>query len=403
MSTFGDAAAVPPELNHTLMIAGDLGASLVQAAAGYESVADMLIAELTQMGLNTSTTAMVGWLGPGGEMMQMSAAEFMAVCAAASAWIRVGQVQAAEVAAAHTAAVEMMIPSEACITNRVTQAGLVATNWFGQNTPAITGLEAQYEYFWVSNAQARTGFGGVVSTALATIGTPPPMSPTASNPAAALAAVGADAAQGGAQSAFQSGTHTMMAAAEAPAGAGGSAQNLMGSMGGQAGALFGQVGSAFGQVTSAGQSLPSMLGQGPSMMSGLLGPLSSSMTGLNGTPVGALAPGVTGAAVPSSLGALAGGGGGGGGLAGGASGLSSTFVRPANSFSSPSTPTLPGGWQSSSEPGAQTRPAASGGLYGAPPPVTGAAGGGPSAASPARALQVTARSGAAGREGQQRS
>ena len=36
------------------------------AAAGYESVADMLIAEMTAMGLNTSSTAMVGWQGPGG-------------------------------------------------------------------------------------------------------------------------------------------------------------------------------------------------------------------------------------------------------------------------------------------------------------------------------------------------
>ena len=401
MSTFGDAAAVPPEANHTLMIAGDLGASLVQAAAGYESVADMLIAEITAMGLNTSTTAMVGWLGPGGEMMQMSAAEFIAVCAAASAWIRVGQVHAAEVAAAHTAAVEMMIPAEACITNRVTQAGLVATNWFGQNTPAITGLEAQYQFFWLTNAKARSGYGAVVSTALAYISMPPPGSPTASDPAAALAAVGSDAAQGGAQSVFQSGAQTMMQTAQAPAGSAGSARDVMGSLGGQAGGLFGQVGSAFGQVSSAGQALPSMLGQGPSMMSGLLGPLSSSMTGFTGAPAEAIAPGAAGA-VPASLGAVSGGGGG-GGLAGAASGLSSTFVRPANSFSAPSAPTLPGGWQGSAEPGAPPRPAATGGLYGAPPVSAPAGGGAPSPATPARALQVTARSGAGGREERARS
>ena len=35
MSGFGDAAAVTPEINHTLMSTGDLGESLVQAAAGY--------------------------------------------------------------------------------------------------------------------------------------------------------------------------------------------------------------------------------------------------------------------------------------------------------------------------------------------------------------------------------
>ena len=115
MSAFGDAAAVPPEVNYTVMATGDLGASLVSAAAGYETVADMLMAEMTAMGLNTSTTAMVGWQGPGGVMMQMSAAEFMQTCAAASAWARIGQVQAAEVAAAHTTAVEAMIPAEVAL------------------------------------------------------------------------------------------------------------------------------------------------------------------------------------------------------------------------------------------------------------------------------------------------
>src|SRR5882757_215684 len=159
MSAFGDAAAVDPALNHILMSTGDLGASLTMAAAGYESVADMLMAELNAMGLNTSTTAMVGWRGAGGVMMQMSAAEFMTVCAAASAWVRIGQIQAAEVATAHTMAVESMIPAEACLTNRATQLGLIHTNFFGQNTPGIVGLESQYMEFWVQNATARTGYG----------------------------------------------------------------------------------------------------------------------------------------------------------------------------------------------------------------------------------------------------
>ena len=128
MSGFGDAAAVTPELNHAMMAAGDLGESLVQAAAGYESVADMLIAELTAMSLNTSTTAMVAWQGPGGAIYEMTAEQFCAVCGEASAWVRVGQIQAAEVAAAHTAALEMMIPAPACLANRASQAGLVASN-----------------------------------------------------------------------------------------------------------------------------------------------------------------------------------------------------------------------------------------------------------------------------------
>jgi len=408
MSVFGDAAAVTPEFNHTLMVAGDLGESLVQAAAGYESVADMLIAELTAMGLNTSTTAMVAWQGPGGVIMEMTAAEFMAVCAAASAWIRVGQIQAAEVAAAHTAAVETMIPAAVCLTNRSTQAGLVATNWIGQNTPAIIGLEAQYGDFWVTNATARTGYGSVVSTALGALAEPPPLAPMASDPAASAAGVAQAAAQTGGQDVLQVSAQTMTQTANAPASdvmsGGGSAGSIMSSMAGEAGGLFGEAGSAFGQITSAGQQFPSMLAQAPSLFSGMLGPLMSGANG--GIPAGAIAPEVAGAlAAPASVGGgLAGGGGG--GLVSAPSSLASTFVRPANSFSSPTVPTLPGGWQGNpeSEHESEARPAGmgGGGLYGAPAALGRDATGLESTEKSARTMQVTARSAAAGRGERQR-
>lgn len=399
MGDFGDAAAVPPEVNYTLMAAGDLGESLVQAAAGYESVADMLIAELTAMGLNTSTAAMVGWQGPAGVMMEMTAQEFMAVCAAASAWVRVGQIQAAEVAAAHTAMLESMIPAAVALTNRTTQAGLVASNFFGQNTPGIIALDGQYfGEFWVNNATARTGYGAVVSAALGVLGEPPPLAPMAPNPLGPALGVAQDAAQNATQGALQASAQTMTQAADAPArdamSAPGSAQSIMSSMGGQVGGLFGQVGSVFGQVTSAGQQFPSMLGQAPQMLSGMLGP----MSGLNGVPAGALGPEAAGAfSAPGALGGLAGGGGA-GGLVNGSSALSSTFVRPANSFSSPNAPTLPGGWQGNPEStaGSQTRPAGmgGGGLYGAPAPMGREATGVGSSEKSTRTMQVAARSAA---------
>jgi PPE-repeat protein len=400
MSAFGDAAAVTPEVNHTLMSTGDLGASLEAAVAGYESVADMLMAELTAMGLNTSTTAMVAWQGPGGVMMQMTAAEFMTVCAAASAWVRVGQVQAGEVAAAHTMAVESMIPAEVCLTNRATQLGLIHTNFFGQNTPGIFALEAQYGEFWVTNATARTGYGSVVTTALGALAEPGPFAPSAADPAGAAAAAAQDAAQTGAQGALQTSAKTMTQVADSPAkdamSGPGSAGGAMSSMMGQ----VGQLGSMFGQVSQVGQQLPQMLGQAPQMLSGMLGPLSS-MGGMNGASAGALAPEAAGAVGMPPIGglsALAGaGGGGGGGLASGPAALSSTFVRPASSFSSPNTPTLPGGWQGGEQPGGQpqARPAGmgGGGMYGAPPGM-GRDGHSESTEKSARTMQVTARPGA---------
>ena len=389
MSAFGDAGAVPPDVNHTLMIAGDLGASLVGAAAGYESVADMLIAELTAMGLTTSTTAMVGWQGPAGEMMQMSAAEFMEVCAAASAWIRIGQIQAAEVAAAHTAAVEQMIPAPVVWTNRTTQVGLVATNAFGQNTPAINVLDAQYVDFWVTNATSRTQYGAVVTTALGALSAPFPLSPTASNPLGPALGVAQDVGQTGGQSAFQAASKTMTTAADGQS----QPTSIMSSMAGQAGGLFGQVGSAFGQVTSAGQQLPSMLGQAPQLFSGMLGPLSS-MNGLNGAAAGGLGP--EAAAAGASMGGMGAAGGGGGGLLTGSSALSTSFVRPASSFSTPTAPTLPGGWPGSSATAGESSPrpagAGGGGLYGAPGPMSRETASGEQQ-RPGRTMQVTERPG----------
>jgi hypothetical protein len=142
--------------------------------------------------------------------------------------------------------------------------------------------------------------------------------------------------------------------------------------------------------------LPSMASQGPSAISGLLGPLTSGMGGMNAASAASLAPEAAGAsAVPGALGG-AGGLGGGGSLVSGSSAATS-FVRPASSFSPASAPTLPGGWQGGADKdgAVQTRQVGSGGLYGAPPP--GAMGRDSSSAEnekPTRTLQVTARQGA---------
>ncbi|WP_110796999.1 PPE domain-containing protein [Mycolicibacterium llatzerense] len=404
MGAWGDAAAMPPELNHTLLSTGDLGASLTTAAAGYESVADMLMAEITAMGINTSTTAMIGWQGAGGVAMQMSAADFMAVCAAASAWVRVGQAQAMEVTAAHTVAVQSMIPAEVCLTNRSTQAGLVASNILGQNTPAIVGLDAQYfGEFWVQNATARTGYGSVVTTAMAALSVPGPFSPTASNPATAAASIAQTAATEGGNTAMQASQKSAEQIANGPlrdaASAPSSAQGMMSSMGGQMSSMLGQLGGQFGQVTQMGQQLPQMLGQAPQMLSGMLGQF-----GQMGGPAAAVPAGLTpglGAPPVGALGGLPGGGIPGGGIPGGPSSVPTSFVRPAGSFNSPANPTLPGGWQGAAGSAAETRAAGmgGGGMYGAPPPMGRENGQSETAKSP-KTMQVAARPG--GSRGEQR-
>ena len=399
--TFADAAAFTPEINYQLMSSGDLGASLMAAAAAHQSLADMLIAEMIQMGFNTSSTAAVSWQGPGGQMMAMSAGEFITILEAASLWIQTASQQALEVVAAHQAAVTAMIPSEVSITNRVTQGGLVGTNFFGQNTPAINALDAQYAGFWINNAGQRSVYGSVVSMALGLLSTPAPLAPMAPNPAGPAVGVAEAAAQAGAQSGVQAAGQTMTTAADAPvaggAAAGTPAQSVMSSMIGSVGSLAGQAGSVFQPAMQVANAFPQLASQGPSLLSSMLGPLSGAMSGSGLTDAAAgLGPSAAGPAL-AGAGALAGGGGAGGGGLLSATAMGSTFVRPASSFSAPTAPTLPGGWQ---ETAAAVEPAAAqpsavggGGLYGAPAAL-GREGSASTEKAPPKTMQVTARSAA---------
>jgi PPE-repeat protein len=400
--TFADASAFTPEINYQLMTTGDLGASLMAAGAAHQSLADMLIAEMIQMGFNTSSTAAVSWQGPGGQMMAMSAGEFITILEAASIWIQTASQQALEVVSAHQAAVQAMIPSEVSITNRVTQGGLVGTNWFGQNTPGINALDAQYAGFWINNAGQRSVYGSVVAMALGLLSTPAPLSPTAPDPAGPAVGVAEAAAQAGAQSGLQAAGQTMTTAADAPVagGAAGSpAQSVMSSMLGSAGSLAGQAGSAVQPFMSVANAFPQLASQGPNLLSSMLGPLSGATSSFGATDAAAgLGPSAA-AAGPAlaGAGALAGGGGAGGSGLLSASAMGSTFVRPASSFSAPTAPKLPGGWQESTatvEPAA-TQPSAvgGGGLYGAPAAL-GQQGSASTEKSPPKTMQVTARSAA---------
>jgi PPE-repeat protein len=397
--TWADAAAFPPELNYTLLTTGDLGASLMGAGAAHQSLADMLLAEMIQMGFNTSSTAAVSWQGPGGQTMQMSAGEFISILEAASTWIQTASQQALEVVSAHQAAVQAMIPAQVSLTNRATQGTLVATNFMGFNTPAINVLDGQYGGFWINNAGQRSVFGSVVAMALGLLATPAPMSPASPNPAGPALGAAEAAGQAGIQGGLQMAGQTMTTAADAPV-AGGSAasstgQGMMGSMLGTVGSMAGQVGSAAQPLMTVAGAFPQLASQVPSLFSSMLGPLSSG-SGLGAADAAGLG---SVSAAPALAGALAGGGGAGGGGLLSAGGMASTFVRPASSFAEPAAPKLPGGWQGGGGGGAAEPVAAQpsgvggGGLCGAPAAM-GREGSAAMDKMPPKTMQVTARSAA---------
>jgi len=84
----------------------------------------------------SAVTPYVSWLG----------------AAAAQAEEAASQARAA--AAAFEAVFSMTVPPPVVAANRVLLAALTATNFFGQNTPAIAATEAQYVEMWAQDAAA---------------------------------------------------------------------------------------------------------------------------------------------------------------------------------------------------------------------------------------------------------
>lgn len=405
MTSFEDAAASPPELNFYQLTGGDMAASASAAMLAQQALSAAMSAELASLGVNTSSTAAIGWEGPGGAAMTLSAAQMMDVFALAIGWLEEGSAATAQIVEAHQTAAQSMIPGPVCDENRATYSALALTNWFGIHFAPMGALDASYfGEFWPHNATAVSVYQAVVAAAMAILSTPPPMSPSAADPAGALAGVAQAAAQTAGQSALQTSAQTMSATAEAPAAAGQGASGSMSS------AMQG-MSSMTSMPIQMASSLPQMLGQAPQLLGqvmqtgmGLLGPLTSGMgSAVPGDATGTLASSV--APAPGGAAGLGGAGGGiGGGGFSGAGPVTSSFTRPASSFNTPNAPKLPGGWGGGPEaPGPVASAGSSatgggGGMYGAPAAAMARDDEKGAQKAPARTMQLTGRPGASREE-----
>jgi PPE-repeat protein len=73
--------------------------------------------------------------------------------------------QAKAAVAAYEAAFAMTVPPTVVAANRALLLMLTATNFFGQNTPAIMATEAEYVEMWAQDAAAMYGYAGASSAA----------------------------------------------------------------------------------------------------------------------------------------------------------------------------------------------------------------------------------------------
>jgi PPE-repeat protein len=179
-----DFGALPPEINSARMYAGPGSGSMITAAAGWEGLAADLRSQAASYSSVVSGLTSDGWRGPASASMAAAAAPYAAWMNTTADQAEQAANQAKAAAAGYEAAFSATVPPSVIAANRAQLASLVATNFLGQNTPAIAATEVHYAEMWAQDAAAMYGYAG--SSAAATQLTPL-TGPTQNTNAGALA------------------------------------------------------------------------------------------------------------------------------------------------------------------------------------------------------------------------
>ncbi|MGV0625828.1 PPE family protein [Mycolicibacter minnesotensis] len=186
-----DFGALPPEVNSAKMYAGPGSAPMLAAAASWAAMAAELDYSASSYAAVIADLAESAWQGP-------SAASMVAAATPYAAWLKATAISADETAAkasaaaaAYEAAFAATVPPPVIAANRAVLASLVATNFLGQNAPAIAATEAQYGEMWAQDAAAMYAYSGSSAAAagLNAFSTPPETT-NAGGQAGQLAATG---------------------------------------------------------------------------------------------------------------------------------------------------------------------------------------------------------------------
>ena len=149
-----DFGSLPPEVNSARLYTGAGPGTLLAASASWDSLAAELLT--TAAGYQSVITGLTekSWIGPSSMSMEAAVAPYLAWMTVTAAQCDQAATQATAAASAYEAAYAMTVPPPLVLTNRVQLATLVATNVFGQNTPAIMATEAEYSEMWAQDATA---------------------------------------------------------------------------------------------------------------------------------------------------------------------------------------------------------------------------------------------------------
>jgi len=151
-------AVLPPEVNSARVHAGAGPAPMFSAAAAWNGLAAEL--DTAAVSFESATQGLVAgsWQGPASVAMA-AATEPYVTWLSASAVHAQGTAALAQVAASEfEAALAATVHPEIVAANRIQAVSLVASNFFGQNAPAIAAIESVYEQMWAQDVSAMAAY-----------------------------------------------------------------------------------------------------------------------------------------------------------------------------------------------------------------------------------------------------
>jgi PPE-repeat protein len=160
-----DFGALPPEINSGRIYSGPGSAPLLAAATAWDALASELQTTAASYASTITELTSSGWQGPSSVAAADAAAPYTAWLSSTAAQAEQTAAQAQAAAGAYEAAFAASVPPPVIAANRALLAALVATNFLGQNTPAIAATEATYAEFWAQDAIAMYGYAGAATTA----------------------------------------------------------------------------------------------------------------------------------------------------------------------------------------------------------------------------------------------
>ncbi|OBK20535.1 hypothetical protein A5634_12435 [Mycobacterium asiaticum] len=165
-----DFGIYPPEINSGRMYTGPGPGPMLSAAQAWGSVTDELYTAIAGYQSVVSELTDGTWSGPSSAAMSAAAGSYGEWLSSTAARAEQTAAQAWTAVAAYEAAFAATVPPPEIAANRSLLAALVATNFLGQNTPAIAATEALYAEMWVQDAVAMYNYAA--SSAAAAVLTP---------------------------------------------------------------------------------------------------------------------------------------------------------------------------------------------------------------------------------------